>query len=148
MATIAFSYIWVLCMPIPQNMANASTKFSSFLVKTCREYDKYRVNSNRNYFETDSNAFQLIGIQFEKWKFLLFSFSLFFVPTLSTSLYLSLFFKAKILQSSRLTNSSNLFISWITPIIWPSEFLMAIQSIDLCLNVALSSTLGSNRWSS
>lgn len=31
-ATIAFSYMYVLWMPIPQKMAKASTKFSSFFV--------------------------------------------------------------------------------------------------------------------
>ena len=32
-ASTVFSYICTLWIPIPQNMANASTKFSSFLVK-------------------------------------------------------------------------------------------------------------------
>lgn len=46
------------------------------------------------------------------------------------------------------TKSSNLLMSWITPIIWPNEFLMAIHKIDLCLNVEFSSTDESNRTSS
>lgn len=48
----------------------------------------------------------------------------------------------------KLTRSSNLLISWITPMIWPKEFLMAMHKMDLCLNVVFSSTLGSNRGSS
>ena len=31
-ASTVFSYMWTLCIPMPQKMANASTKFSSFLV--------------------------------------------------------------------------------------------------------------------
>lgn len=47
-----------------------------------------------------------------------------------------------------LTKLSNLLINWITPMIWPNEFLMAIQSIVRCLKLEPSSTLWSNRWSS
>lgn len=47
-----------------------------------------------------------------------------------------------------LTKSSNLFINCITPIIWPSEFFIAIHRMDLCLKLPSASTLPSKRSSS
>lgn len=69
----------VLCIPIPQKIANASTKFSSFFVNG---------------------------------------------------------------------KSSNLLMSWITPMICPDEFLIAMQSMLRCRNPVASSTDGSKRSSS
>lgn len=51
-------------------------------------------------------------------------------------------------EQEKLTKSSNLLINWMTPIIWPREFLIAMQRMDLCLNDEFSSTLGSKRGSS
>lgn len=34
LGALSLTYMCVLCIPMPQNMANASTKFSSFFVNT------------------------------------------------------------------------------------------------------------------
>lgn len=112
----------VLWMPMPQKIANASTKFSSFFVNVCvRERENERAISNR--------VSGVLPKKFAEW--------------------MMGWMEPNELQASfALTKLSNLLINWITPMIWPDEFLMAIHSIVRCLKFEPSSTLWSNRWSS
>lgn len=51
------------------------------------------------------------------------------------------------IDKRQLTKPSNLLINWMTPMICPKEFLIAIQRMDLCLKNVPSSTLASKRSS-
>ena len=137
MATTAVSYILTLEMPIPQNMAKASTKFSSLLKWHNNLETVLTVSSNKLLNDTNTrNASRDVACN----------------PGLCSRRRRRRGLQAQVLEDGNYLAYlvkgmlSNLLMSWKTPSTLPGlpMYLIGIARTVRCLNSEVLSTLGSN----